>query len=134
MRTRPTSVTVICWILIVMGGISLITCTLMLSNATAKELMARNPLPMSVQYAMMYLGLVIMITSGLAMLQRQNWARLLYVIWSAVGFLVGVATSPMKTAMIPGFIVYLVVVFFLFRPKANLYFAGSEVQSGTESH
>ena len=134
MTIRPTSVTVISWILIVMGGISLITCTLMLNNPMAKELMARNPLPLSVQYAMMYVGLLVMITSGLAMLKGQNWARLLYVVWSALGFLIGVATSPMKTAMIPGLVVYLVFVFFLFRPKANQYFTGSEVPSGTESH
>jgi len=31
--------------------------------------------------------------------------RLLYVIWGAVGGLIGVATSPMKTAMIPGFVI-----------------------------
>jgi hypothetical protein len=133
MKIRPTSITVISWILIVLAGISLITSTLMLNNPTAKELMARSPLPPSVQYVLMYLGLLVMITSGVAMLKGQNWARLLYVIWSAVGFLIGVVTSPLKMATIPGFVVYLIVVFFLFRPKANQYF-GREVQSDTESH
>jgi len=128
----PTSVTVISWILIVMGGLSLNT--LMLNSPTTEELMARSPLPLSVLYVMMYAGVLVMITSGLAMLKGQNWARLLYVVWSVVGFLIGLATSPTKTALIPEIIVYLVVVFFLFRPKANHYFTTIAAQSGTESH
>ncbi len=134
MKTRPTSVTIIAWILIALGGISLITSTLMLKNAAARELMARSPMPLSVQYAILYLGLLVTITSGLAMLKARNWGRLLYVIWGAVGFLISVTTSPMKTAMIPGFVVYLVIVFFLFRPRASQYFRESQVEHGAQSH
>jgi hypothetical protein len=57
------------------------------------------------------------------MLQGQNWARLLYVVWSAVGFVIGIVTSPIKAAMIPGLVVFVVMAFFLFRPKANEYFS-----------
>jgi len=99
----------------------------------AKELMSRSIMPISIQYLMMYVGLLIMIVCGIAMLKGQNWARLLYVIWSIIGFVIGIATSPMKAAMIPGIVIFLIAVFFLFRPKAKVYFAGTEVQSGTES-
>jgi len=57
------------------------------------------------------------------MLKRQNWARFLYVVWGAVGAVVGILTSPMKPLMIPGIIFFLVVTFFLIRPKANEYFS-----------
>jgi hypothetical protein len=134
MKIRPTSVTVISWILVVMGGISLITGTLMSNNPITKGLMASSPLPVPVQYAIMYVGILVMIASGLAMLKGQNWARLLYVIWGAVGSLIGLATSPMKVAMIPGLIIYAVIVFSLFRPKVNRYFDRSEAASATESH
>jgi hypothetical protein len=135
MKIRPTSVTVISWILIVLGGISLISITLVLNNPRAEELLSRNnPVPIPVQYAMIYGGMIVMIVSGLSMLKRRRWARLLYVIWSAVAMLVSVTTSPMKTGMIPGFVIYVVVVFFLFRPKANQYFSNSEVESAPESH
>ena len=134
MKTRPTSVTVISWVLVVWGGLSLITSTLMWKNPLTKEIMARGPLPVPVQYAMIYVGILVMIASGLAMLKGQNWARLLYVIWNPVGFLIGLATSPMKTATIPGLIIYAVIVFFLFRPKVNQYFGRSEAASATESH
>jgi hypothetical protein len=133
MKPRPTSITVISWILIVVGVISLITSTAALKNPMAKELMARSPIPLPVQYAMLYVGLLVTIISGVAMLKALNWGRLLYVIWSAAGFVISFATSPMKIAMIPGFLLYLVVVFFLFRPKANQFFAGTYTQNGAQN-
>jgi hypothetical protein len=90
-------------------------------------------MPISIQYLMMYIGLLIMIVCGIAMLKRQNWARLLYVIWSIIGFVIGITTSPMKAAMIPGIVIFLIAAFFLFRSKANAFFAGTEVQSGAKS-
>ena len=133
MKARHTSITVISWILIVAGVISLITSTVALNNPMAKELMARSPIPLPVQYAMLYVGLLVMITGGVAMLKALNWGRLLYVIWSAAGSVIGFATSPMKIALIPGFLLYLVVVFFLFRPKANQFFAGTYKQNGAQN-
>jgi hypothetical protein len=128
MRTRPTSVTVIAWILILLGGISLITTTVMIGTAmiddpAARELMAKSPIPVPVQYAMTYIGLLIMVVSGVAMLKQRNWGRWLYVVGTVVGFLIGVTTSPVKEAMIPGLVIFVVVTFFLFRPKANAYFS-----------
>nr|WP_320016717.1 hypothetical protein [uncultured Desulfobacter sp.] len=122
MKKRPTSVTVISWILIIMGGISLITRAIMFNNAMALELMSKNPIPIPIQHAMTYAGILIMLISGIAMLKGQNWARFLYVIWSVIGFLIGIATSPMKVALIPSFVLLLVVAFFLFRPKVNEFF------------
>jgi len=122
MTKRPTSITVISWILIVTGGISLITTTAMINNPAVQDMMAKNPIPIPVQYAMSYIGLLVMIVSGVAMLKGMNWARYLYVIWNLVGFVIGIATSPMKAAMIPSLVVFLVIAFFLFRPKATAFF------------
>jgi len=133
MKPRPTSITVISWILIVVGVISLITSTAALNNPMAKGLMARSPIPLPVQYAMLYVGLLVTIISGVAMLKALNWGRLLYVIWSAAGFVINFAISPMKIAIIPGFFLYLVVVFFLFRLKANQFFAGTHTQNGAQN-
>lgn len=127
MKTRPTSITVISWFLIVIGGISLILTTVMINNPEALALMEKNPIPIPLQYVMSYAGLLVMVISGIAMLKGKNWARLLYVIWSVVGFAIGIATSPMKAAMIPGLIVFLVVAFFLFRPKASAFFVPREI-------
>ena len=137
MRTRPTSITVIAWILIARGGISVITTTLMIdtvmNDPAARELLNKSPVPIPVQYAMTYVGLLAMLVSGVAMLKGQNWGRWLYVVGTALGFLIGILTSPIKEAMIPGFVVFVVVTFFLFRPKANKYFSDQESTHDTPS-
>ena len=137
MRTRPTSITVIAWILILMGGISLVTTTLMINpvmnNPAISELMSKSPVPVPVQYAMTYVALLVMLVSGIAILKGQNWGRWLYVVGTALGFLIGIITSPLKSAMIPGFVVFVVVAFFLFRSKANKYFADQESAHDTQS-
>jgi hypothetical protein len=119
---RPTSISVIAWILIVVAIISLISSAISLNNPMAKALMAKSLLPISLQYVMLYAGLIVQIVSAIAMLKGQNWARFLYVIWSVIGSIIGIATSPMKAAMIPGIVIFIVIAFFLFRPKANEYF------------
>lgn len=126
MNTRPTSVSVISWYLIVIAGISLASTTLMIGNPTVTELMEKTPMSIPLQYAFAYAGLTVMLVSGIFMLKGQDWARKLYVGWSIIGFLVGVATSPMKATLIPGVVIFLVIVYFLFRPKANAYFSPTE--------
>ena len=115
MTKRPTSITIISWWLIVLGGMNLFITTAMINNPTVQDLMAQNPIPIPVQYAMSYIQLLVMIVSGVAMLNGANWARYLYAIWTLVVSVIGIVTSPMKAAMIPGFVVFLVIAFFLFR-------------------
>ena len=126
MTKRPTSITIISWWLIVLGGMNLFITTAMINNPTVQDLMAQNPIPIPVQYAMSYIQLLVMIVSGVAMLNGANWARYLYAIWTLVVSVIGIVTSPMKAAMIPGFVVFLVIAFFLFRPKASAFFVPHE--------
>lgn len=133
MIKRPTSINVIAWFLIVTSGISLIASTMSLSNPMTKELMAKSLLPVSLQLVMLYVGLLIAIVAGIAMLKGQNWARLIYVASSAIGFVIGIFTSPMKAAMIPGIVVLAVITFFLFRPNANEYFSPKEATNDAKS-
>ncbi len=72
---------------------------------------------------MTFSGLLVLIVSGIFMLQGRNWARTLYVAWQGVASLIMLVTSPMKSALIPGLVVFLVFAFFLFRSKANEFFA-----------
>lgn len=132
MKNRPTSITVIAWILIVSGGVSLIISTISLNNRMDQVLMARSPLPIPVQHAMTCAGLVVFIVSGIGLLKAQNWSRFLYAIWSTLRFLISLVTSPMSVALIPEIVLFAVIVFFLFRPKANQYLTGTEVTSDTE--
>jgi hypothetical protein len=129
MKERPTSVTVIAWILIVMGALSLITSahtyTLMKQNPMALDLLRKSMLPVSVQIVIMFISILIDTISGIAMLKGHNWARLLYIISYIVRLTISLFTSPVKLMIIPGIVLFLVVAFFLFRPKANEFFLPS---------
>lgn len=120
---RPTSVSVIAWILIVMAVITLVVASTNLHNPLANQLRAMDPIPVPLQFAIEYAGLVITFVAGIAMLKGHNWGRWVYVIWSIIAIVVGFATSPIKPAIIPGLVLFLIFVFFLFRPTANAYFS-----------
>jgi hypothetical protein len=122
MQKRPVSITIIAWILIVLGGISVISTTMMSNNSSVLEAMHSSPLPIPLQWTMFYAGMLVMVVSGIGFLKGRNWSRYLYLIWSIVGFAIGFATSPMKTAMIPGFVFFLIVAAILFLPKSSAYF------------
>lgn len=129
---RPTSVTVIAWLLIVMGGLSFISLTAMIKDPVAQELLRKTPVPLHIQYAFAYAGLVMMIISGIAMLKGRNWARYLYTIWVGVGLTIGLALSPMRAILISQIVVFAVIVFILFRPSATSYFTHKESSHDTQ--
>jgi hypothetical protein len=126
MNKRPKSVTVVCWILIVSSGLTVISSILTFNNPVSREILSKSLIPINIQYIMTFVGLLIGIVCGIAMLKGQNWARLLYVGWGIIGLIIGIVTTPMKALMIPGIIVFLIVIFFLFRPKANEYFKATK--------
>ncbi|MYN15482.1 hypothetical protein GTP81_01815 [Rugamonas sp. FT107W] len=124
---RPTSVTVIAWLLIASSLISLVSSYASMDNPQVRELMSKSLLPLSVQYAMMFASLAMMVTTGVAMLKGLGWGRLVYFSWSVLGLVVGLLTSPIKTTLIPGVIALAIFAYFLYRPKANAYFSGQAV-------
>ncbi len=125
MNKRPLSVSIIAWLLIVFGALSAVAIPFTLGNPMTQELMAKSMVPIPVQYFMMFAGVLISIVTGIFMLKGANWARMLYIIWGALGFLFSFITSPAKAAVIPGFVIYLIVAFFLLRPKATAFFTAS---------
>ncbi|MBI5696542.1 MAG: hypothetical protein HZC51_12565 [Nitrospirae bacterium] len=122
MTKRPLAVTIISWFLIVGGVISVFSISFSLNNPIARDMMSKSLLPIPVQVAMVYVGVVIGITSGVAMLKCRKWGRTLYVSWSALGFFVSLVTSPLRLMLIPSILVFGIIVYFLFRPDANEYF------------
>lgn len=133
MNSRPTSVTVIAWFLIIAGCISLVMTAAMTNNPQTQEFMSKSLLPIAVQYALNYAGALVSLVCGIAMLKGLNWGRVLYVVWSILGFVVAFATSPMKMILLPSAVLVLVIIILLFRPKANEYFLPAEVPSDAQS-
>jgi len=105
-----------------MSGISFISLTVMINDPLANEILSKTPIPLYIQYAIAYAGLVVMIVSGIAMIKGCNWARYLYTIWVGAALLMGLAVSPMKAILVPQIVVFAIVVLVLFRPAATAYF------------
>jgi hypothetical protein len=127
MNKRPTSITVIAWISIIMGGLFLIWITISL----IKGLISPSQTSPLIEYALMYAGALSYLVSGIAILRAQNWARFLFVIWQVIYFTIRMVRIPFTTSMIPAVFIFLITpAFFLFRPRANDYFAGREAKEG----
>ena len=87
-----------------------------------QDLMKKAPISLPVQYGMMFAGLLVSTLCGIGMLRGRGWARLFWVVWTAVGLVVGLVISPMPVAVIPGAILFLVAAIFLYRPAVSAYF------------
>ena len=123
MKKRPISITIIAWYLIVVSAFGMIFNIVSLSHPMVKKMMTKNPMPIPLQLLLIYIGLLITFVSGIGMLNKQNWARFLFVIWGATGFLIQLFISPMKLALLPSILIFIIIALFLFRPAANSYFS-----------
>jgi len=133
MGKRPTSVTVIGWILIALGSLAVIglySTWQILTHLSAQppaiqEMMAKNPMPLWLQMIFMVVGVAVNVVAGIFLLRGANWSRWMYVVWTGLGMVIGLVTSPVKLMIVPGLLIYGVIAFFLFRPAANAYFTGA---------
>jgi hypothetical protein len=124
---RPTSVTVIAWFLIVTSLIALPFQLKGMNDPLAQELMARSMLPVSLQLGLAYFGLLLSLVCGFGMLKGRDWSRKLYVGWSVIGLLIGLITSPLKLALLPGAVLLAIIAYFLLRQQATAWFVPQPV-------
>lgn len=142
MKERPTSITVIAWILIAIGVLNFILfiCVgkyFLKDAAIVKAMMVKNGEWMKgikliariffFGYGLLVFDGISNLVIGIAMLKRRNWARFLYVIFSIACFLRAFITKPSIWYVAVYFVFFLVSIFFLFRPKAGRYFTADEV-------
>ena len=119
---RPTSVTIISWILIVLGALGVLVAALMSNNPDVMEQMAKSKLGAGNQQIIGIVSSVVSIVSGYGMLQGKNWGRLLYVISTVIGIALNFYAMPMGGAEYLAIAIFVVVLFFLYRPAANAWF------------
>lgn len=126
MPARPLSITVVAWILIVFGAfgvLGVLSVALLWDLPMLQQSFARVHAPLDLQVTAGLAGVAIRLGCGIALLFRQNWARLLYAVWSVIALGYGVVVSPYTLwLLVPPLVFVLVVVYFLFRPVAQQYF------------
>ena len=110
---RPTSVTVVAWIIIVLSVAGVF---LFVRGAPQASLT-------SVQLNFSFLGFAVAIVSGIFMFQGKNWSRWLYIVWCAFGLAYAASTTPNLLLLIPGALKTAIIAFILFRGPANAFFS-----------
>ena len=127
MSERPTSITVIGWILIVLGILGLLGMLVfagLMNSPLVQQTMEASRVPASVQLGVGFTGTLIYLVCGISLLKRQGWARFVYAAWGLISFIYMFLSSPYPSLlMIPNVVLYLVIVFFLFTPASRTYFA-----------
>jgi hypothetical protein len=127
---RPTSIAVIGWILVVSGIMSLPGMLRSPRTLQAQELAAKSPVPVLIQRADSIASTFVNVVCGYFLLRGKNWARYLIVAWAVIQLSYGIIASPYKLLLILGVVASLLEAYFLFRPRAQEFFAA--IRAGAE--
>lgn len=132
--TRPESVTVIGWLLVVFGAFGLLGCLFSWSvqdSPVIQQSMYMYHFPLSYR-TMLLVGLaggVVHMLCGGALLRRMGWARHVFAVWMVPATVYGIWIAPWKLFAVPSILLAVAAVVFLYRPAANRWFAGDAAQS-----
>ena len=110
--SRPRSVTIILWVLIILGGLGVVTIR------AAGDTVGENVV------APGFIGGLISVVCGGAMLARQNWARMIYICITPYSFMAEGIAMGFAVSQVVQLTLYGVVVYFLTRQAASKYFGG----------
>jgi hypothetical protein len=123
MTKRPLSLTIIGWFLIITSLLSLYSVFTMGSNPIAMKMIEQMHIPLAVEQGWAVVGVIVNLICAYGILKGQPWSRVLYVVWSIVGIVVGLYISPMKWVIAISVLFLVVIAFFLFSDNANDWFS-----------
>jgi hypothetical protein len=115
-KKRPLSITIIGWLFVVFGSISLLSGVLPFGDSTFAQRIAELP-----GHWYVHVSRLLAIVAGAFMLKGRNWARWLLVAWMAFHIVVGALHGlvPLLTHVA----IFSVILFFIFRRDASTYFS-----------
>ena len=117
MRQRPTAVTILSWLYLVMGTVGFVY--------HLREL--RQYSLLHSDFLLIEALRVLAVVAGFFMLMGQNWARWLAIAWIALHVVASFYNSWQQAAMHAIF--FAIIAFLLTRPAANAFFRGPEAHS-----
>jgi hypothetical protein len=115
MHKRPRLITVISWLFIVLGTVSLLSSLLPYWNQTPAERIGELK-----AHWIVHLARTVSIVCGVFMLYGFNWARWLLVIWIGFHIIISALHSPLQ--LVVHGLLFAVILYIVFRPDANIYF------------
>jgi hypothetical protein len=123
MNKRPLSVTIICWIHILLGGLLLLGTLLRMLQPDSRQIIFQH----LGYFLITRTPQIFSIICGVFMLLGFNWARLLIFVWFATAA-ISIALFQPGSIWKPA-LLFIVSVYFLFRPVATAYFRGPSHES-----
>jgi hypothetical protein len=126
MHKRPISITIISWLFIAVGVVALLY---HLTPHLGAEGKASRP-PGHELIWVVFVRLIALLC-GVFMLRGCNWARWLLVVWFAYHVILSAFHSLTQVAVHT--LLFGVIAFFLFRPKASAYFRRPHLEAGSAS-
>jgi hypothetical protein len=124
MNKRLLSITVIGWIFILFGTIALLASLLSIVNTDSAHRLA----DLRTHWVVHLLRMAALL-SGVLMLYGSNCGRWLLVVWLGLHVVVSILHTPLE--LVVHTVLFIVVLYFLFRPAASAYFKGSVGDSET---
>ena len=123
MEKRPTSMTVIGWLLIVFTALGLYGVVTMGSNPVVMKMLAQMHISLLFEQAWGVLGAIINLACAYGILKGLPWSRVLYVVWGVIGLVVALYISPIKYVLVFSAIFLVVIAAFLWTNTANGWFS-----------
>jgi hypothetical protein len=114
---RPRSITIISWLFIVLGIVSLV------HGLMPGRRVAGSDTALSFGHLLAHTLHLLALVGGAFLLRGRNWARWLLTGWMAIHIVIGFAHGLGPTLMHLGIFGWL--TYLLFRPGANAFFGGS---------
>jgi hypothetical protein len=135
MAERPVYVTVIGWLLVILGVLSLLSTPLVLYLSGAEAWLDASTLPRPVQIGLNLGSALISLVSGYYILAGRNWARLLFTVWSILETGLSLFLSPTTSSssiflLWVGLLVLIIVL--LFSPASNRFFGSGETERSAD--
>lgn len=123
-RKGPTSLTVAGWAIVVLHLLGALSIVSLLQNPASAQLLANFRFPV---WATLTFGLVsnlINVAIGIAVLDGRAWSRVAYVVVFLLGIVVTLLNAPFwaYVTMLPGIVIFGVIVYVLYRRPASEYF------------
>ena len=122
MVKRPTSMTVIGVLLIILSLLGLVVIFAMGSNPAMVKAAEQMHVSMAFLQAWSVLGAIINLACAYGILKGLPWSRVLYLAWGVIGLVVSFYTSPNKVSVVLGLVILVVICAFLWTNTANDWF------------
>lgn len=122
MEKRPTSMTVIGWLLVVLSLFGIYGIVSINSNPIAANMLQQMHISPVLYQAWGSLGLIINLCCAYGILKGLPWSRVLYLVWGIIGLVVSIYISPVKAAVVLGLVILVIICAFLWTNTANDWF------------